>query len=71
MHDLLEIIKASLKDTHIGNGSRQEFDQVCLQLYTDISKSKPWSALYVKGKRDGRGELQAEIRELLGVKEPS
>jgi hypothetical protein len=67
MCDLLEVIKTSLKDERFGDGSKESFDAVCLKLNADIKKSKPWSATYIKGKVDGRKELQSDIKELLGA----
>lgn len=67
MLDLLETIKASLKDTVIGDGTTQAFDKVCLKLYDDIRHSGPYAAVYAKGKADGREQFKEELKELLGV----
>jgi hypothetical protein len=67
MIDLLEVIKVSLKDTVIGDGTTQTFDKVCLKLYAGIRHSEPYAAVYAKGKADGREQFKEELKELLGV----
>ena len=71
MSSLLELIRETLKDIHIEDGSKQAFDKVCLQLDSALQDglNATRAVIYKKGVMDGRVQLKAELKELLGVKD--